>query len=146
MHALVIKAIPAFALGVVPVPFQIRLPVIHGSVVLTGNIKNVFGPNRFQHLIHTVELSGFRLMREVAGVNEKLRLRWKRVDFVDRGLHRTGNVRIGRLVKADVAVADLDKREVVFRWFRVGSEQFRSGYASSDRPDDTGSSPGHTLK
>src|SRR5580698_1942474 len=85
-------------------------------------------------------------MREVAGVNEKLRLHWKRVDFVDRGLHCSDDVRISRLVESDVTVADLDKREVVLRRFRVGSEQFRGGYAPGDRPDDTGSGPGHALK
>ncbi len=114
--------------------------------MLAGNIEDVFGLNGFQHLIHRVELLRFRMMREVAGVNEKLRLLGQRVDLVDGGLQRAGNVRIGRLVEADVAVADLDKREVVFRWFRVGSQQFRGGHASGDRPDDTGSGPRHALQ
>src|SRR3984893_12512844 len=85
-------------------------------------------------------------MREVAGVNEKLRLLWKRVDLVDRCLHRAGNVGISRLVEAAMAVADLHKREIVFRCFRVGSQQFRGGHASGNCPYYAGSGPRHALQ
>src|ERR1700722_786287 len=84
-------------------------------------------------------------MREVAGVNEKLRLLWERVDFVDRGLHRASNVGVSRLVEADMAVADLNKREVVFRCFRGGSQQLRGWHASGNCPDYACSGPRHAL-
>src|ERR1700693_6504842 len=85
-------------------------------------------------------------MREVAVVNEKLRLLCKPFDLVDRGLHRAGNVGVSRLVEADMAVADLNKREVIFRCFCVGSQQLRGGHASGNCPDYAGSGPRHALK
>ena len=63
-----------------------------------------------------------------------------------RELQRRGDVGVGGLVEADVAVADLDEGEV---GLLVGvmrlAEGARDGNAAGEGPDQAGAGPGHAF-
>ncbi len=63
-------------------------------------------------------------MGKIARVQNKVRLAVQPVDLVDGCLKRARNVRIGRLVEPDVAVADLHESEV-FLLLRRRAQQSR---------------------
>jgi hypothetical protein len=68
------------------------------------------GPH--QYLIESVELSSFRAVGQVAGMNEEIGGNLIGADFVQCGLQCCGDIGIHRLVEADMTVADLHKVEV----------------------------------
>ena len=76
-----------------------------------GTKNTSFGARGLQNLLHLVELSRFRQMRDVAGVQHELGRNGQRVDLRDRGLQRSNHVGIRGLVEAHVAVADLHEAE-----------------------------------
>src|ERR1035438_7721337 len=92
----VIEAIPAIPLCLLAVPVQVHFPVIDRGVMLAGDIKNLpLGPN--QDLIESVELSRFRAVGQVAGMNEEIRSNLIRADFVQGSLQCCGDIGIDRL-------------------------------------------------
>src|SRR5260370_15534292 len=80
--------------------------------MLTRHKVDLFGGRPFQCLVKRIEFTRLRELTQITGVNDEIRRVRHRVDFVDCRLQSSGNVRVGRLVKADVAVADLNKAEV----------------------------------
>ncbi len=90
-------------------------------------------------------------MGDVAGVQQEVGLAGQRVDLVDGQLEGAGDVLIGGLVEADVAVADLDEAELrcAFRHRLLAarrSEELRGGHASGNGPYQAGSGPGHAAE
>src|SRR5271155_2822030 len=86
-------------------------------------------------------------------MNNEIRCVRHGIDFVDRRLQSSGDVRIGWFVKPDVAVADLDKAEVrAFAGIFVGtlatafceSPGYRN--ATTHGPDEARARPCHALQ
>ena len=79
-------------------------------------------------------------MGEVTGVNDEFGLLFKLIDSVDGCLERSVDIGIGRLIEADVAVADLNEGEVAARSFFVLSQTKygRSWDSCSHRPNQAG--------
>src|SRR6266567_7101442 len=79
--------------------------------MLTRHIEHLpLAPD--QNLIESVELGRFRAVGQVPGMNEEIRSDLISTDFVQGGLQRCSDISIGRLIEADMAVADLHKAEV----------------------------------
>ena len=76
----------------------------------------------------------------------------RRVDLVDRQLQRPGDVLVGRLVEADVAVADLHEAEACcqrglrYRCVGGGGKESGRGHAARHRPQKAGARPGHAAE
>src|SRR5579872_535739 len=73
------------------------------------------------------------------------------IDFVDRRLQSSGDIRIRRLVEADVTVADLDKAEVrafggIFILAAAFCEGPRYRDAAAHGPDQARARPCHALQ
>src|SRR5580765_2256011 len=87
-------------------------------------------------------------MAQIAGVNHEIGSLWQSVDLVDRYPQRRSDIRICRLIKTDVAIADLDEGEVpAHRFlFRTFGEHLRYGDSSAQGPNQAGSRPRHTLQ
>ena len=108
MHAVGVEAVPAGALGAAAVALAVELLVIVEDVVLARDVVHVEARLR-DDAIGVVELGRLGEMRDVAGMNDEGRLHRQRVDLVDRFLERADGIRIGGLVEADMAVADLQE-------------------------------------
>ena len=93
-----------------------------------------------QNLFGCIELVGPCQMRDVAGVHDELRLPRQRVDAVDDAFQRSGNVRIGGLMKADVAVADLNEKR------RVGQTGGANDTSGGQRVRNAGTGPTDVLE
>jgi hypothetical protein len=107
------------------------LPLLVDEIVLARHVMHVELGLR-DDALGVVELGGLRQMGDVAGVDHEGRLHRHRLDLVDRLLERAERVRIGRLVEADMAVADLQEGQA-------------GGLASrlrlADRPSERGTPP-----
>src|SRR5258708_37722819 len=112
MHTLVIKAVPPTTLCTFSIALEILLAVVAEHVMLTRHKIDLFGGRSLQCLVKRVEFTRLRELAQIAGVNDEIRFVGQRVDLVDRPLQSCGDVGVSWLVKADVAVADLDKAEV----------------------------------
>src|SRR5579863_6550254 len=93
-----------------------------------------------------VEFLGLREMADVAGVNEEGRLDGQAVDPGDCGLQRADDIRVGLLVKADVAVADLDEVQLSGPGFGVVASRLAAGYTSAHAPENSRAGPGHAVQ
>ena len=146
VNAFVIEAVPAVAGGALAVAREVELAVVDRGVVLAGNVEDLALGSR-QELVERVELGGLRSVREIAGVDDEIRHGRAGVDLVERELQRCGDVGVGGLVEADVAVADLDKGEVglLFSVMRL-AESARDRNASGEGPDQAGAGPGHAFQ
>src|SRR4051794_36854585 len=114
--------------------------------MLAGYVEHLsLGPH--QNLIESVELSSFRAVRQVAGMNEEIGGNLIGADFVQCGLQGCRDVGIHGLVEADMTVADLHKVEVcqALTVFRT-AEGTRYGNASDEAPDQSSTGPGHALQ
>src|ERR1700685_1524246 len=88
-------------------------------------------------------------MADVAGVQQEVWRRRQRVDFIYGCLESSHNIRIGRLVEAHVAVADLNKAEVSTSAGMLGNifrESPGNGNAAAHGPYQTRPGPGHAFQ
>src|SRR6266851_5710636 len=108
VHAAGVERIPAGALGALAVALLVELDLFIEEVVLARHIVHIELGLR-DDAVGVVELGGLRQMRDVAGMDHEGRLLRHRVDLVDGFFQRAKRVRIGRLVEADMAVADLQE-------------------------------------
>src|SRR5580692_2041225 len=111
MDTFLVEAVPAPPFAALAVSFQILFPIVDRNIVLAGNIEQLFlgaGENSFG----AVKFSGLGRMTDVTGVDDELGRLRESVDLIDRGLEGAGDIRISRLGKADVAVADLDEVQI----------------------------------
>src|SRR6202140_3220124 len=117
--------------------------------MLTRHKVDLFGGRSLQCLVQRIEFTRLRELTQIAGVNDEIRFVGHRVDLVDCRLQSGGDVRVGRLVKTDVTVADLDKAEVpAFAGiFAVAfGECSRYWDATAHGPDQPGPRPCHALQ
>src|SRR6266446_4231836 len=117
--------------------------------MLTRHKVDLFGGCSLQCLVKRIEFTRLRELTQIAGVNDEIWFVGHRVDLVDRRLQSSGDVRVSRLVKSDVAVADLDKAEVpTFAGVLAVafSECPRYRDATAHGPDQPGSRPCHALQ
>ena len=130
MHAVGVERVPAGAFGAAAVTIQVELAVLVEEIVLARHVMHVELRLR-DDAVGVVELGHLRQMADVAGVNHERRLYRHRLDPVDRLLQRAARVRIGRLVEADMAVADLQEGE-------AGGLGRQRGF---DQPSERGTPP-----
>src|SRR6266481_2433770 len=71
--------------------------------MLTRHKVDLFGGCSPQCLVKRIEFTRLRELTQIAGVNDEIRFVGERVDLVDCRLQSRGDVRVCRLVKADVA-------------------------------------------
>jgi hypothetical protein len=111
MHAVVVEAVPARALGALAIAGEIGLPetLVH-EVVLARDVMHV-ELDLADDLIGIVELVGLGKMGDVAGMNHEGRLGRHRLHLGDGLAQRAECIRVGRLAEADMAVADLQEGE-----------------------------------
>src|SRR5439155_14713539 len=94
-----------------------------------------------------VELRDFREVRDIAGMDHERRPDRQRLDLADRLFERAIDVRIGRLIEADMAVADLQECEGGRRLRRgFPDDAERARHAARDRPEHPGPRPGHAFE
>jgi hypothetical protein len=68
------------------------------------------------------------------------------VDLFDGCLESGADIRVGGLVEAHMAVADLDEAQFARRRHRMLAEGLRRQHAAADGPDHACSGPGHALQ
>jgi hypothetical protein len=107
-----VKALPSLATGRHSETLEILFAIVAGEVVFTGDIEYFLLAKALEDLVQCVKLGGFRKVSEIARVENQVGLVNRRVDLVDSELQGTVDVGIRRLVKADVAIADLNEVEV----------------------------------
>ena len=106
VHAVLVEAVPAGALGVLAVALAVELDLFVDDVVLARHVVHVEAGG-LDDAVGVVELLRLRQVGDVAGVDHELGLGRQRLHLGDRLLQRAGGVGIGGLVEADMAVADL---------------------------------------
>ena len=85
MHAGHVEAVPAIAVGVLAVAFEIGLAVVGvGDIVLAGQEEEYLLVGPLDDLIGDVPLLFLGEVADIAGVNKEGRLRRHRLDLVDR--------------------------------------------------------------
>src|SRR5271168_5318646 len=146
VDALLVKAVPAAALGAFAEAVEEFAAVVNEHVVLAGNVVDLAGAEAFEHLGGGVELGGLGEVRDVAGVEHEFRSDGQSVDAIDGDLKRGGDVRVRGLVEAEVAVADLGKGE--FAGVDLLAEELgRHGEGFEDaavhHAEHPGAGPGH---
>jgi hypothetical protein len=114
--------------------------------MLTRYVVNLLRFCGFEHLIHVVELIRFGIMTQIAGVNNKIRRSLQSIDFVHGCTESADNVRIRGLVKADVAVADLNEMKLSSDVFGVLAESLGTQNATADSPKDASAGPSHAFE
>src|SRR4051794_4430908 len=146
MHAAGVERIPATALGAAAVALLVELDLLVDDVVLARYVMHVELGLR-DDAIGVIEFLDLRQMRDVAGVDHERWLFRHRVDLVDGFLQRADRIRIGRLVEADMAVADLQERHAggLGGQRRVDNAE-RARHAAGDGPEHAGAGPGHAFQ
>ena len=94
-----------------------------------------------------VEFGDLRQMGDVAGVNHEGRLLRHRYDLVDAFFKGAECVGIGRLVEADMAVADLQEGHPGrLGGLRRSDNAERARHAAGNGPEHAGTCPGHAFQ
>jgi hypothetical protein len=149
VHAAMVEAVPARALGSLAVAVEEGLArALVQHVVLARHVEH--GEAGFlEDLVGVVELLVARQLGDVAGVDDEVRLDRQGQDLA-HGLAEGGlRVGVGRLVEADVAVADLQEREALGGPVGRGRglvEADRAGQPAAHREQRARAGPGHALE
>src|SRR6476660_4406123 len=89
-------------------------------------------------------------MSQVPGVQHEGRCLGERIDLCDRVAQGRGDVFVGVLVEADMAITDLDETQVStgcsVRSVRTSVEGLRTENATRDGPEDPRTGPRHAFK
>jgi hypothetical protein len=103
VHAALIERVPAGALGVLAMAFEIGLAIVLvDNIVLAEDIMDIelgFADDPFR----IVELPGLRKMGDVAGVDHEGGLDRKSVHLIDRFLQGSERIGIGRFAKTYIS-------------------------------------------
>jgi hypothetical protein len=113
--------------------------------------KSATQSGRFEHLLGIVELIVPRELRDIAGMDDEVGLDRQRLHLRDRFEEGCARIGIGRLVEADVAVAQLDEGErlhapAVKRCRNRAVERDRAAYSSAEGEQRARSRPRHALQ
>jgi hypothetical protein len=103
-----VNAVTTTTLGSLAESLMKHLAVFFGDIVLSGNVQDPIGPKSLRGFGESVEFLRLQQLREVASVENERRRSGQRIDSGD-SFTPSWNVRICRLVEADVAVADLQE-------------------------------------
>src|SRR5207248_3222517 len=137
------ETIPAFTFGVLAIALQ-KIFGVGQDIMLAGHIEDLARFGALEHLIDRVEFRGFGQVAEVAGVNDEVGRLRHRVDAVDGLLEGGGHIRVWRFVEPDVAVADLDKCEILTSGAgRLIAKDFGPENAATHGVDNAGAYPAH---
>src|SRR5581483_8818790 len=146
MHAVGVEAVPAGALGALAVAFLVEFLVRIEEIVFAGHVMHIELRLR-DDPVGVVELLRRRQVADVAGVDHERRLGRQRVHPGDGLFQRAERVRIGGLVEADMAVADLQERQPLgFLGLRFAHDAERMRNAAGNSPQHAGSDPGHAFQ
>ena len=147
VHATMREALPSRAARAFAVAIQILLGLVAEHIMLAGNVKRLLHLRAFADLRDGIEFFGLGKMRQISGVQEQVGPARERVDSIDRDPQCAGHILVDLLAKADVAVADLRKGEIIGACFiRLTQRPRGENSAAADRPDHAGADPGHTLE
>src|SRR5207248_723129 len=111
-------------------------------------------PEVLQDLLDGVEFFRLRKVADVAGVQKKFRSDGEAIDLVHSGLQSPRDVRIGRFIKAHVAVADLGEAQFASYFLghlprvqlRQAAHAVGAQHAAADHAKSAGAGPGHALQ
>jgi len=128
------------------VPLLVELDLLVEEVVLARHVMHVeFGLR--DDAIGVVEFDRLRQMADVAGVDHEGRFDRHGVDPDDGFLQRAERVRIGRLVEADMTVADLQERHPGGFGGECRADQPEgTRHAARNGPQHPGAGPGHAFQ
>src|SRR5262249_18733 len=112
VHAFLVKAVPTRAESVLSKALSIKRTVVADHVVFARDVKYPACLDTLEILFERVEFFRLGKVAQVAGVQDEIRRIWQRIDLRNRFLQCPDDVLVRLLVKADVAVADLDETEV----------------------------------
>src|SRR5437899_3118506 len=111
MNAVLIEAVPTgtFGFDALQVSFAVEFASIVEHIMLAGNMENVFGSAALKYFIKGVELLRLRQLRDISCVDQERRRRRHRVNAIESNLKCFGHIFVRLLVKADMAIADLQE-------------------------------------
>ena len=146
MHAIGVKAVPACALGAAAVALAIELLFRVEEIVLTGNVMHVELALR-DDPVGVIKLRFERQVADVAGMDHESGFLRQRDDLAHGLLKRAERVGIGRLVEADMAVADLQECQALgFLRLRLAHDAQRVRDAAGNGPKHASADPGHAFE
>src|SRR4051794_34392353 len=130
MRALVVEAVPAAALRALAIAREVRDTVVRRDIVLTGYVEHAVGLHFLENLVGRVELGRLGELRDVARMQYERRPLRERVELRDRLTQGGPHIRVGFLVEANVAVADLGEEDALLlglgeKWRAADCERFR---------------------
>ena len=115
--------------------------------MLAGDVKHLAGLDAFEDLAAGVELLGFRQMREVARMQDKVRSLRQGVDAGNGFLQGSRHIAVRALAEANMAVAYLQESESVrFRRDCFAHDAERVGNATRNGPQHDGFDPSHAFQ
>src|SRR6516162_5322378 len=130
-----VEAVPTGALGGLAIAVAINLALIRiDQVVLARHVVHV-KPRLRNDVVGVVKFFFLREVADVAGVDHKRRLLRQGINFLDRLFQGAERVGIGRLVEADMAIADLQERKTLrIRGLRFAHNPERVGHTAGNGP------------
>ena len=111
VNAALVEAEPTGAVRAFAEALEILGAIVTQDVVLAGDEEDLFRFAVLEHLLEIVELLRLRELREIAGVEDEIGCLRERVNAGDCFAEGRGDIRVGRFVEADMAVADLHEIE-----------------------------------
>src|SRR5437764_1586687 len=149
MHPVLIKAAPPCSLSALAIALKILLAFIVENVVLARDVKDIFGRGALEQLVYSVKLLWLGKMADVSSVQNEGRRHGQSIDLLYGGFESAHHIRIGRFVKAHVAVADLHKAEFA-SWglAHLGNASQAPGFqhAAIHYTERSSAGPCHALK
>src|SRR5690242_2879647 len=151
MHAAMVEAVPAGTLAALAEAAKERLAAVRVEHVMLARHEEHRQPKLFQHLLGVIELLIAGELRDVAGVNDEIGPVRQRLHLGDGFAEGSTSVGIGWLVEADVAVADLRKRERLGDHVLGGRgkrcvESYRAADPAFKSEQGAGARPRHALE
>ena len=147
MHAGLIEAVPGRPVAALAIAGEEGGAVVADDVVLAGGNVQRAGPEGLEEAVGDLELLGLREVRHVAGMDDERRRRRHAVDLGDRLAESGGDVGIGLLGEADVAVADLHEVEAAgIGLLRRILQRVRPRHAADQGPGEAGARPCHAFQ
>src|SRR5258708_36353208 len=151
MHAAVIKTVPTGAFASLAEAAEESLAAVWIEHVVLAGYEEHRQRGLFQYLGGVIEFFISGELRHITGVNDEVGPDRKRPHFCDRLAEGRSSIRVRRLCKADVAVAQLDKgKGPARRWpkrcCKGALEPDRTGDPSIEGKECARSGPGHALE
>src|SRR5450631_663129 len=117
MNSLVVVAVPPVSQRPFAKALLVLFAIVERKIMLSGDIKHLPSLCALDHLNRCVEFGRLRTLGDIAGMNHELWLLHPRpscIDLVDGDLQGAGHILVGCFIEADMTVADLHEREVLY--------------------------------